>query len=148
MIFHKYRGLLLNTIAGNPIASETIAGVTEEATQIQTDAKTSVGETGAKLFVPPNKMRSTKYNDSVVDTGAADAYVISPSPAITAYSVGQIFAFKVGAGNANTGPSTLNVNGLGAQAIKKQVSVDLVVGDLLAGQMVMVAYDGTNFQTL
>jgi hypothetical protein len=34
------------------------------------------------------------------DTGAADAYVITPAPAITAYAAGQRFSFK--ATNANT----------------------------------------------
>lgn len=37
-------------------ASETVAGTVEEATQVQTDAGTDVGETGAKLFVPPSKL--------------------------------------------------------------------------------------------
>jgi len=146
MIFHKYRGAQINTIAGNPIASETIAGIVEEATQAQADAKTATGETLAKLFVPPNKMRATKFNDYVLDTGSADVYEITPSPAITAYAAGQVFVFKVA--NANTGSSTLNVNGLGVQSIKKKTTENLEVGDFLAGQMVVVAYDGTNFQAV
>ncbi len=48
--------------------------------------------------------------------------------------------------NANTSASTLNVNGLGVIAIKKNSSAALTANDILAGQLVTVAYDGTNFQ--
>lgn len=81
-----------------------------------------------------------------VDSGAADAYVISLSPAITAYAAGQKFTFK--ATNANTGASTLNVNALGVKTIKKHNDQDLAAGDIEAGQIVEVEYDGTNLQML
>lgn len=50
--------------------------------------------------------------------------------------------------NANTGASTLNVNGVGAQAIKKDVGTALVAGDIAAGDVHMLAFDGTNWQLL
>lgn len=134
-------------ITGAPAASTTLPGIVIEATQAQVDAKTtSTTYLGNpyELFVNPGTMRSTKYNDYVVDTGAVNAYAIAPSPAITAYVAGQQFTFKVT--NTNTGASTLAVNGLAATPIKKQVSVALVGGELLAGQVVSVVYDGTNFQ--
>jgi hypothetical protein len=80
------------------------------------------------------------------DTGEANAYAIALSPALTAYITGMPICFK--AGNANTGASTIDVNGLGAKAIKKNGSDDLAVGDILAGQIVTVIYDGTNFQVM
>ena len=49
-------------------------------------------------------------------------------------------------GTANTGTCTLNVNGLGAKTIKKDVSTDLATGDILANQVVTVTYDGTNIR--
>lgn len=84
---------------------------------------------------------SPNYNP---DTGAANAYVITPSPAITAYAAGQIFHFK--AVNANTGAATLNVNGLGAKTIKKAHDVQLGQGDIESGGIYAVQYDGTEFQ--
>ena len=78
------------------------------------------------------------------DAGSADTYEITLNPALGAYIVGMPIYFK--AGNANTGPSTLNVNGLGAKAIKKNVSAALEQGDIIANQLVTVIYDGTNFQ--
>lgn len=80
------------------------------------------------------------------DTGAADAYVMAPTPAFTSYAAGMAVSFK--AVNANTGASTLNVNGLGVQAIKQPGGAALTAGDILAGQMVTVVYDGTNFQMI
>lgn len=77
------------------------------------------------------------------DTGSADAYVIAPAPAITAYEAGQAFHFF--AVNANTGASTLNVNGLGAKAIQR-IGVALSSDDIGAGDLVHVIYDGTQFQ--
>jgi len=78
------------------------------------------------------------------DSGAADAYVISPAPAITAYKAGRAFTFI--AGNTNTGASTLNVSGLGVKSIVKNGSTALAAGDITSGRLVTVRYDGTNFQ--
>lgn len=81
---------------------------------------------------------------SAADTGAADAYAIACSPAIAAYVTGQRFSFI--AVNANTGASTLAVNGLAATAIRKNVTEALVAGDIAAGQIIEVVKDATNFQ--
>lgn len=80
------------------------------------------------------------------DGGSTDAYAISISPAPTAYNniLGVPIVFK--ANTANTGPATLNINSLGAIAIKKNNDVDLVDNDIEIGQMVTVVYDGTYFQ--
>lgn len=79
------------------------------------------------------------------DTGSANAYAIAPAVAPSAYTTGAIYWFK--AANANTGASTLNVNALGAKTIKKFSAgggVDLAAGDIVAGQLVEVVYDGTD----
>ena len=78
------------------------------------------------------------------DGGASDAYAITLVPAPAAYYVGMVVNFK--ANTANTLDASLNVNGLGAKTIKKNVSSDLATGDILAGQLITVIYDGTNFQ--
>lgn len=133
-------------LSGAPNASTTTKGIVEEATQAEVDAGTTAGATAARLFVNPSTIRAGNYNDYVADTGAADAYVIAPSPAITAYAAGQIFTFK--AANANTGASTVNVSALGTKSIKKNVSLALAAGDIAASAIVTVVYDGTNFQLL
>lgn len=79
------------------------------------------------------------------DTGAANAYVVTLSPALGAYTTGVLVQFK--ATNANTTASTVNVNGLGVKTIKKNDgATDLVANDIKIGQIVSLEYDGTNFQ--
>ena len=69
-----------------------------------------------------------------VDAEASDAYAITLDPAPTAYADGQRFTFK--ANTANTGASSLNVNGLGAKTLKKEHDVDTATGDIEAGSIV------------
>lgn len=55
------------------------------------------------------------------------------------------------AGGANTAAATLNINSIGAVAIKKHVNsalADLGLGDIIAGQVVTVVFDGTQFQMM
>lgn len=78
------------------------------------------------------------------DTGSANTYAVTVNPAPTSYVAGMAVTFL--ATNANTGASTINVNGLGTKTIKKNISSDLASGDIKAGQVIMLIYDGTNFQ--
>jgi hypothetical protein len=47
---------------------------------------------------------------------------------------------------ANTGPCTINFNGFGAIPIRKQGTTALSSGDIGAGTLHILIYDGTNFQ--
>lgn len=75
-----------------------------------------------------------------------DTYTATISPAITAYASGQRFFILFT--NGNTGAATLNLNSLGAKSIKKNTGTALASGDIPAGYIGLVAYDGTNFQLL
>lgn len=79
-------------------------------------------------------------------SGTSSAIIVSINPAPQAYTPGMIVNFK--ATLSVTGTTTINVNGLGAKAIKKNVVNDLAANDFLANQMVSIIYDGTNFQLL
>jgi len=69
--------------------------------------------------------------------------IITLNPAPTSYYEGMCFAFRNEV--QNTGPVTINVNGLGAKSIKKPNGNDLVSGNLKAGSVYTVRYNGTNF---
>ena len=86
------------------------------------------------------------YSNYAVDTGVADVYAISITGQTTTYAAGIRFQFK--AANTNTGAATLNVNGQGATAIKLTDGSALPAGAILAGAIVDVMYDGTNFQLM
>lgn len=79
-----------------------------------------------------------------VDSGAANAMVITPNPAFASLATGQPFLVKVG--HANTGAATLNVSGIGAKNVLDQAGNALASGALVAGRMVLLVYDGTAFQ--
>lgn len=79
-------------------------------------------------------------------TGSSNAYVLTPSPAITAYAAGQRFVFK--ANFANTGAATLNISALGVKSLKKNIDDDLAANDIIVNQIVYAIYDGTNFQII
>lgn len=66
-----------------------------------------------------------------------------PAP-FAAYANGQKFDFIAAADN--TGAVTINLNGLGAKAVTKQGTTALRAGDIRAGAVVQIAYDGTRFQ--
>lgn len=76
-----------------------------------------------------------------VDTGAANALVMTLDPVPTAYADGMQVATSVAVNN--TGATTINVNGLGAKGIKKGSGVDLASGDLKAGQRILLIYDSS-----
>jgi hypothetical protein len=100
--------------------------------QLATPIFGSVGQNGQSIFN--------------VTTGSANAYVLTLIPVAPAYSQGMVVRFISNFGN--TGASTLNVNGLGAIAIKKFGSTALASGDIANNQAVEVMYDGTNFQLM
>lgn len=80
------------------------------------------------------------------DTGSANAYAVTLSPVPTLVAGSEV-VFK--AANANTGASTLAVNGGSAIAIKKNSNTTaLGAGDISAGQIVTVKYDGTVWQMI
>lgn len=79
-----------------------------------------------------------------VDTGTADAYMITTSPLLIAYADGLTLRIK--ATNANTGPSTLNVNALGIRPIVRPDGTNLVANDIWPGQIVQVSYNATTSQ--
>ncbi|HTU32375.1 MAG TPA: glycosyl hydrolase family 28-related protein [Candidatus Acidoferrum sp.] len=98
----------------------------------------------------PSGINVTGGLNFYADSGSANAYVITTSPLANSIPVGSVFNFE--AAHANTGVSTLNVDGLGAISIRKNggtgtsAGANLAAGDIASGQIVTVMYDGTNFQ--
>lgn len=82
-------------------------------------------------------------SNHAADTGEANAYAATYSPALTAHAVGVPLSFS--AAHANTGASTFNP-GPGALAIKRLDGTDLQAGDIPADAIVTVIYTGTNYQ--
>lgn len=75
-----------------------------------------------------------------------NTYTATATPTLLAYVTGKPFWCKFT--NANTGASTLNVDGLGAKNIYKSNAVALVAGDIQANSLIELVYDGSAFQVI
>lgn len=115
------------------------AGVTYKETITQLAALLNI----SSVTVPGIQNQTYTY---VTDTGAVNAYVGTLTPAPAAYQAGQRFDMLIS--TTNTGPSTVNFNGLGAEAITFTNGDSLTAGALLAGMIAQFENDGTNFQLL
>lgn len=139
-------------IAGAPDASTTVKGIAKmSVAPASATNPIAVGDNDTRVPTANEKTILTALLTSVdwyaATSSGTDAYAITVSPAIGAYATGQRFRFK--ADVANTGAATLNVSGLGAKTLKKTDGTsDLATGDILAGSIVEVVYDGTNFQVI
>lgn len=88
------------------------------------------------------------FANYLVDSGAANAYVVAfaAGDAPTSYIAGLTLVIKIT--NANSSASTLNVNSLGVKNITKNGATALAGGELQASSVVVLVYDGTQFQLI
>lgn len=77
------------------------------------------------------------------DTGTANAKVVAVNPAPSTYKKGLGISFTNLA--QNTSIVTINVNGLGAKLVLKSNGSSLTSGNLKAGSVYTVRYNGTSF---
>lgn len=117
------------------VAVDSVAEINTGADNIKTVS--ALGLEGSKYL----NQSGSKISATASGT---NTYTATISPAITAYSSGQRWFIKFT--NANTGAATLNLNSLGAIPIKKNGNTALAANDILAGQILCLGYDGTNFQ--
>ena len=97
----------------------------------------------AKLPDIPGKVQARAWTFAL-DVGVANAIAISPAPGITSYVRGQ--GFEVLMATAPTGPTTININGVGNKQVVKSGATALTGGEWAAGDIVRFNYDGANFQ--
>ena len=89
-----------------------------------------------------------QIGNSAVDTGAANAGVIALSPIISVLATVLYSPLRIlKMGSANTGAYTLNVNGLGAKAVKLGGQA-LAAGQLPGNIMFEVVWNGTEFDLI
>lgn len=95
-------------------------------------------------LLPAPSALSGNLLDYGVDTGVADAYVVTKNVTVTSYTAGMSVTFV--AANTNTGASTVDVDGVGVTAIQRPGGTALAAGDIAAGAVVTLRYDGSVFQ--
>ncbi|MCU1285012.1 MAG: putative autotransporter protein [Acidobacteriales bacterium] len=139
-------GAVATTLATSGVTAGTYTKFTVDAKGRATSGATAaVGDLSDGATVATKSGSQNQSYQYGSDSGAADAYVVTLSPAPGAYAAGQRFSFKATNANAASTP-TLNVNGLGAKTITKNGGGALAANDIKAGQIVDVEYDGANLQ--
>jgi len=136
------------TYTDGKVGEVTVAsiGAATSAQGAKADTSLQTSQLGQVAGVAKQDDLTAHLADYAQDTGTANTYVMTLDPVLTSYVAGKMYKFK--ATNANTGVSTLNINSLGVKVIKKNVTANLASGDILAGQIITVVYDGTNFQMI
>lgn len=118
----------------------------------------------ANIWIPPNTAYKFVLEDSAgntiwsvdqvvssqlltlyggVDTGIANAYVLTFTASFSAYADGIVIYWIPS--HSNTGASTINVNGLGVVSITNQDGSALKINQLIANQVVGILYKGGKF---
>ena len=93
-------------------------------------------------YVDPGDQHYPTYVDAAGVAGTANAITLTPSPAITAYAVGQAYLFLPESNS--TGAVTVNVSGQGAKQLHVGSS-QAGAGDIVSGRPYVIVYDGTQF---
>lgn len=97
---------------------------------------------GLDKLPTPATLASGSANYAGIDTGAANAYVVTASTQVVSYFDGLTIRFK--AANENTGNSTVNVNALGLKVIGRPDGSNINPADIKAGQIVEIVYSSTS----
>lgn len=141
--------------SGNPVTYSKNAWVRRTVTGVTTvwvslaDGNTATPGTDATKWVAvsPEILQSGAWNYATAGgTANAMTVTLAPVPASYAAIIGAPIRILVAA--TNTGAATLNVNGLGAKAIKIDGATALRAGDIVSGSVLEVIYDGTAFQLM
>lgn len=80
------------------------------------------------------------------DVGSPNNVVINPAPAITSYVTPLIYAIKVAF--PNSGATNINVSGLGGVNLFTGALATLPAATLVAGGIIIVSFDGAEFQLI
>ncbi len=80
------------------------------------------------------------------DTGTQNALVVTNTPPVPAYRAGLTLA--VVPANANNGAASIDSDGLGNELIVNEYGNPLVGGEMDAGRLALLIYDGLNFRLI
>ena len=146
--FFKYEAGAWSTFASGsvPNATTTVAGKVELWTSAEGKAWTATWWSWPLVLSPDvlaDVVQSWAWLYAWASATGNDSYVVTMTPACTAYVTGMQIVFK--ADVANTWACTINVNGLGAKSIKLVNWNDPSDWQIAANQLVELTYDWTNF---
>lgn len=118
-----------HSITPASIGAETPAGAQAKADAVQANLNSHLAD----------YVRQPGFG---VTAGGTTAYTLTLNPAPTSYTDGMGIAIKMNA--ANTGSSTINVNGLGAKPLKDPNGIDFASGTLKLNTIYSFKYDSVS----
>jgi hypothetical protein len=149
-------GTVISSTAFNSLTSDLANGLTTAITKDgQTTVTANIPLAGYKITglgaatVGTDAVRYSQIQsgtDKLITVTGTDTLTGSMTPVLTAYAAGNQFSFVVA--NTNTTAVTINIDGVGSKSITRTGSTALVAGDLIAGQVALIEYDGTRFQLI
>jgi hypothetical protein len=163
-------GVFLVNTAGQPVVPGTVISstafnaLTADLANGLTNTITKDGQTTLTANLPMAGFKITGLGAGTAATDAArisqiqggslsfvtvtgtNALLGSLVPAIAVYTTGAMYSFIVQ--NTNTGAVTLNIDSVGVKDVLRNGTDPIQAGDLVAGNIVVVLYDGTAFQLI
>ena len=149
-------GTVISSTAFNSLTSDLANGLSTAITKDgQTTVTANIPLAGYKITglgaatVGTDAVRYSQIQsgtDKLITVTGTDTLTGSMTPVLTAYAAGNQFSFVVA--NTNTTAVTINIDGVGSKSITRTGSTALVAGDLIAGQVALIEYDGTRFQLI
>lgn len=122
----------------NPDGTDLVSTADDHLRLIKSVLKNTFPNVTGPVTASQDALNGQSY---LVDTGTANAVVLSPSPAWTSYPEGRGFTFKC-INNTTTATPTINVSGLGAKTV---VLSDGNPAVLYANSVYEVTYNGAAF---
>lgn len=83
-------------------------------------------------------------SSTLITVAGTNTLTATATPTLGGYAIGQVFSFI--AQNTNTDAVTINIDSNGPRYITRDGQVMLAAGDILAGKMQLIEYDGVGFQ--
>lgn len=98
---------------------------------------------GQNTFLPYVGGGALRLCSFAEDTGTANACAVAPLPAPPQHQNGQMVILQPA--HDVTGAATLALGDLDIRAIRREDGTDLIAGDMRAGRIYVLVYDGTHF---
>lgn len=129
------------------VLSAVTTDLAESGAEVTTNKATDFSTINDTLYPSIGAVVDNFQPTAYAATSGTDTYAATLTGVVpTAYYAGM--EVKLLFGNTNTGAATINLNSLGAKAIKKGTdgATALSASDLVVTKIYTLIYDGTNFQ--
>lgn len=109
-------------------------------------APSTLNDSNRAMMAAIRKYANDISGGTITSTGSANTYAVTTEQGLTSLTDGFQLAFK--ANVANTGASTINVDGRGARALRSVSGANLTAGEITAGSVYTIVYEASGNEWL